>query len=104
MNVLVTGGCGYVGSMLVKRLLDEGHNVTVVDIMWFGNFLGSHQNLKIINEDIRNADHIPMEGIDAIFHLANVANDPCSDLNSKLSWEVNVLGPCFWSNAQSSAM
>ncbi len=91
MNILLTGGCGYVGTMLTPDLLNEGHKVTVVDIMWFGNYLRSHKNLKIVKEDIRNADKIPMKGIDAIIHLANVANDPCGELNSKLSWEVNVL-------------
>jgi nucleoside-diphosphate-sugar epimerase len=91
MNILVTGGCGYVGSVLTPKLLDQGHNVTVYDIMWFGNFLKEHKNLKIIQGDIRDIDAIPMEGIDAIIHLANIANDPCGDLNSKLSWEVNVL-------------
>jgi nucleoside-diphosphate-sugar epimerase len=91
MNILVTGGCGYVGSVLTPKLLDQGHNVTVYDIMWFGNFLKEHKNLKIIQGDIRNIDAIPMAGIDAIIHLANIANDPCGDLNAKLAWEVNVL-------------
>ncbi len=91
MNILLTGGCGYVGSVLTPKLLNLGHHVTVVDIMWFGNFLSNHQNLKVIQEDIRNPESIPMEGIDAIIHLANIANDPCGDLNPKLSWEVNVL-------------
>ena len=90
-NILVTGGCGFVGHQLTESLLDRGFNVTVVDIMWFGNFLKDHPNLTVIKEDIRNADKIPMQGIDVIFHLANIANDPCSDLNSKLNWEVNVL-------------
>jgi Nucleoside-diphosphate-sugar epimerases len=91
MNILVTGGCGYVGSVLTPKLLDQGHHVTVYDIMWFGNFLKEHKNLKIIQGDIRNIDAIPMAGIDAIIHLANIANDPCGDLNAKLAWEVNVL-------------
>lgn len=91
MNLLVTGGCGFVGTVLTKRLLDEGHNVTVVDAMWFGNYLEEHRNLTVIKEDVRHPERIPMDGIDAILHLANVANDPCSDLNPKLSWEVNVL-------------
>lgn len=91
MNILLTGGCGYVGTMLTERLLQEGHNVTIVDIMWFGNYLKTHDRLKIIKEDIRNTDCLPMEGVDIILHLANVANDPCSDLNPKLSWEVNAL-------------
>ncbi|MCX5805048.1 MAG: SDR family oxidoreductase [Proteobacteria bacterium] len=91
MKILVTGGCGYVGSVLVPKLLNLGHEVTVYDIMWFGNFLKEHKNLKIIRGDIRNIDAVPMSGIDGIIHLANIANDPCGDLNAKLSWEVNVL-------------
>ncbi len=91
MNILVLGGCGYIGTVLTQALLGEGHHVTVVDIMWFGNFLKEHKNLKVIREDVRNIEKIPMQGIDAVIHLANVANDPCSELDSKLSWEVNVL-------------
>jgi nucleoside-diphosphate-sugar epimerase len=91
MKILVLGGCGYVGTVLVQSLLDEGHCVTVVDIMWFGNYLKEHKNLKVIRADVRNVDKIPMQGMDTVIHLANVANDPCSELDPKLSWEVNVL-------------
>ncbi len=91
MNILLTGGCGYIGTVLTSALLKEGHKVTVVDLMWFGNRLAAHKDLTVVKEDIRNADRIPMAGVDAVLHLANVANDPCSDLNPKLSWEVNVL-------------
>ena len=91
MNILVTGGCGYVGTVLTRALLDAGHDITVVDIMWFGNHLPEHKNLRIIKEDVRNSEKIPMDGVDAVIHLANVANDPCSELAPKLSWEVNVL-------------
>ena len=91
MKILLTGGCGYVGTPLTLSLLDRGHTVTVVDLQWFGNFLPAHPNLTVIREDIRNADRIPMAGMDVVMHLANIANDPCSDLNSKLNWEVNAL-------------
>jgi len=91
MNILVTGGCGYVGSVLTPKLLEQGHKVTVYDTMWFGNFLEENRNLTIIEGDIRNIDAVPMSGMDAIIHLANIANDPCGDLSAKLSWEVNVL-------------
>lgn len=91
MHILVTGGCGYIGTILTPKLLNLGNKVTVVDIQWFGNYLPEHENLKIIKEDIRNVDAIPMEGIDAIIHLANISNDPCGDLNAKLAWEVNAL-------------
>jgi len=91
MKILITGGCGYVGSVLTEELLSKGYNVIIYDIMWFGNYLKDQPNLKIIRGDIRNIDSVPMKGVDAVIHLANVANDPCSDLNSKLNWEVNVL-------------
>lgn len=91
MHVLLTGGCGYIGTVLVPKLLQEGCKVTVVDVMWFGNYLPAHKNLTIVQADIRDIDAVPMSGIDCIIHLANIANDPCGDLNAKLAWEVNAL-------------
>ena len=91
MHILLTGGCGYVGSVLTPKLLDRGFKVTVVDVMWFGNFLPDHKNLKVIQKDIRNIDDVSIDAVDIVIHLANVANDPCGDLNPKLSWEVNAL-------------
>ena len=91
MNILLTGGCGYVGTPLTESLLEAGHTVTVVDLQWFGNFLPKHPRLTVLREDVRNSDRLPMAGMDAVVHLANIANDPCSDLNSKLNWEVNAL-------------
>jgi len=91
MKILLTGGCGYIGTNLTNTLLDLGHQITVVDIMWFDNYLNSHNNLSVIQADIRNIDKIPMDGVDTIIHLANIANDPTGNLNSKLTWEVNTL-------------
>ena len=91
MHILVTGGCGYIGTNLTNRLLNDGYRVTVVDLMWFGNYLENHENLIVIKSDIREIDQVPMKGIDAIIHLANIANDPTGDLNPRLTWEVNVL-------------
>ena len=91
MHILVTGGCGYIGTNLTNRLLNDGYQVTVVDIMWFGNYLKNHKNLTVIKADVREIDQVPMKGIDAIIHLANISNDPTGVLNPKLTWEVNVL-------------
>ena len=91
MHILVTGGCGFVGTMLVPSLLEKQHTVTVVDTLWFGNYLPEHPNLRVIQADVRDVEKIPMQGVDAIIHLANIANDPSGDLNAKLTWEVNVL-------------
>ena len=91
MRILVTGGCGYKGSVLVPLLLGDGHEVISVDTQWFGNHLPEHPNLKNLKVDIRDTDAVPMEGVEAVIHLANIANDPAVELNPTLSWEVNVL-------------
>ena len=90
-HVLVTGGCGYVGTVLTESLVRAGHRVTSFDIQWFGNHLTPHPALTVVQGDIRRIDTVPMAGVDVVMHLANVANDPCADLNAKLSWEVNAL-------------
>ena len=91
MNVLITGGCVYTGSVLTNKLVDQGHNVTVVDTQWFGNYLNKKSNLQVIKADIREIEKIPLKNIETIIHLANIANDPGVELNPTLSWEVNVL-------------
>jgi len=91
MRILVTGACGYKGSVLVPKLIASGHEVVAFDIMWFGNFLTPHPKLNVVRGDIRNIDDVNLEGIDAIIHLSSVANDPCGDLNPKLTWEISAL-------------
>ena len=91
MKILVTGGCGYKGHVLIPKLLNNGHEVIAFDIQWFGNFLNPHSNLKVVKGDVRNIDEIPLEGVECIIHLASIANDPCGDLNPKLTWEVSAL-------------
>ena len=91
MNILVTGGCGYKGHILIPKLLELGHNVTCLDIQWFGNFLKEHDNLTMVKGDVRNISEVPLNGVECIIHLASIANDPCGDLNPKLTWEVSAL-------------
>jgi nucleoside-diphosphate-sugar epimerase len=91
MKILVTGACGYKGSVLVPKLLALGHEVVALDIMWFGNFLKPQSGLTITRGDVRNTKAIDLSGIDAIVHLASVANDPCGDLDPKLTWEISAL-------------
>ena len=91
MKVLVTGACGYKGTVLVPKLLSAGHEVLALDIMWFGNDLPNHPRLQIIKGDVRDPEQVPLEGVDAIVHLSSVANDPCGDLDPKLTWEVSCL-------------
>ncbi len=92
MSILITGGCGYVGTKLTQAVLDRTtHHVTVLDAMWFGNHLAPHPRLTLQPIDIRRVDELDLSSYDAVFHLANIANDPSVELNPYSSWEVNVL-------------
>ncbi len=91
MKILVTGACGYKGHVLVPKLLKRGYEVIAFDLQWFGNFFASHQNLAVVKGDVRDIEKIPLEDVDCIIHLSSIANDPCGDLNPKLTWEVSAL-------------
>lgn len=91
MKILVTGACGYKGTVLVPKLLSVGHEVVAIDTMWFGNYLKPHAKLTVGRLDVRDVDQINLAGVDAIVHLSSIANDPCGDLDPKLTWEVSAL-------------
>ena len=96
IKVIVTGGCGYKGHILVPKLLDRNYYVKVIDIGWFGNHLPQNKNLLVLKKDIRKIDLEDLEGFDIIIHLSSIANDPCGDLNPKLTWEVSALEHNNW--------
>ena len=92
MRILVTGGCGYVGSRLIPSLMQHGHDVLVVDHQWFGNFLPVSKKVEVYEKSVLDLTPSDIDGVNAVIHLANIANDPSVELNQTLSWETNVLG------------
>ena len=92
-NIFITGGAGYVGSCLIPKLLEEGHKVTVLDLMIYGEgVLPKHQNLKSYKADIRDSNLLKklLSGQDVVIHLACISNDPSFELNPKLGKEINL--------------
>jgi nucleoside-diphosphate-sugar epimerase len=97
MNVLVTGGAGYLGSVLVPKLLVRGHRVRVVDIGYFGlgHLRGLRPSVELVREDLRRITGEPefaaqlLDGIDCVIHLAAISNDPSADLQPELTEEIN---------------
>jgi nucleoside-diphosphate-sugar epimerase len=94
-NVLVTGGAGYVGHVLVPRLLADGYNVTVYDLLFFGSRLPNHPNLRVVKGDIRDTAKLAahLKGQDAVLHLACISNDASFELDENLSRTINY--DCF---------
>ena len=94
-NVLISGGAGYVGTLLTPQLLAAGYNVTVYDIMYYGCELKPQPRLKIIEGDIRETAKFrdASRGVDAVIQLACVSNDAGFELDESLSEEINY--KCF---------
>ena len=92
MKVLITGACGYIGSVLTNYLLNKNYKIIAIDTQWFGKNLKEHKNLKIIKKDFRNINDDDLKNVSSVIHLANIANDPSSEINPELSWNINTLG------------
>lgn len=92
-NIYITGGAGYVGSVLVPKLLNKGYNVSVLDLMIYGeDVLDNHPNLKKIKGDIRDQELLKktIPGHDVVIHLACISNDPSFELNPSLGKSINL--------------
>ncbi|EKQ99005.1 NAD-dependent epimerase/dehydratase family protein [Leptospira borgpetersenii] len=92
-SIYITGGAGYVGAMLVPRLLSEGYKVTVLDLMIYGeDVLKEHPNLTKVKGDIRDQNLLnqTIPGHDSVIHLACISNDPSFELNPNLGKSINL--------------
>ena len=93
-SVLVTGGAGYVGSVLVPKLLAAGHRVAVLDLFIYGDTLGAvadHPGLRQVRGDLRDAAAVgdALQGCDSVIHLACISNDPSFELDPGLGKSIN---------------
>jgi nucleoside-diphosphate-sugar epimerase len=94
-TVLVTGGAGYVGSVLVPNLLTKGYSVKVLDLYLYGvDVLGPvahNEKLTQIKGDIRDEELLreSLAGVDSVIHLACISNDPSFELDPELSKSIN---------------
>ena len=96
-TVLITGGGGYIGSVLTEMALEAGHRVRLLDRLFFGRSvladLEKRENLEICKEDVRYVPAKTFEGVDVVMDLAGISNDPACDLDPRVTEEVNLVGP-----------
>lgn len=99
-TILVTGGAGYVGSVLVPKLIEDGYKVKVLDLYIYGGHvfdsIKNHPSLEQIKGDIRNQELLKKatSECDAVIHLACISNDPSFELNPELGKSINY--DCFF--------
>lgn len=96
MKVLVTGGAGYIGSVLTKLLLDKGYEVKVLDRFFFGketlDEVAENKNLEVIKGDVRSFELNILKGVDIVMDLAALSNDPSGELNPEWTMDINYRG------------
>jgi len=92
MRILVTGGAGYIGSVLVPKLLARGHQVRVVDRMFWGlPHYANEPGVELVNADVRRMPEGVLEGVDAVDHLAGFSNDPTAEYSPEANWQMNAV-------------
>jgi nucleoside-diphosphate-sugar epimerase len=94
MRVLVTGGAGYIGSILVPRLLDIGDEVVVFDKLYFGDagLAAVRDRIRLVQGDVRTFDPELLDGVQTVVHLAGLSNDPSADYNPQANATINAMG------------
>ena len=94
MNVLVTGGAGYIGSVLSRMLLEMGYDVTILDRLFFGtdSIKDIADRVTLIKDDVRWFKPEILKKVDAVFDLAALSNDPSGELEPQKTLDINYKG------------
>ncbi|MGH7728496.1 MAG: NAD-dependent epimerase/dehydratase family protein [Vulcanimicrobiaceae bacterium] len=91
MRVLVTGGAGYIGVVLCRQLLAAGHEVVVLDRLFWGRKPLAGLEVEIVAGDVRDFEDRVLERVEAVCHLAGLSNDPTAEYNPEANWQMNAL-------------
>jgi len=93
MRLLIAGGAGYVGSVLIPKLLDRGYQVDVVDLFWFGNNLPPQTGT--LHKDIFHLSVKDLEPYDQVIFLAGLSNDPMAEFSPSKNFIFNAAAPAY---------
>jgi nucleoside-diphosphate-sugar epimerase len=92
-TILVAGGAGYIGCVLIPKLLDRGYKVRLLDRFYFGEEpLASFQDrIETVVADVREVPDTALDGIDGVINLSGLSNDPTAEFNPDANWEMNAV-------------
>jgi nucleoside-diphosphate-sugar epimerase len=93
-TVLVAGGAGYIGCVLVPRLLERGYSVRVLDRLYFGEEpLGAFRDrIELVVADVREVPESAFDGVDGVINLSGLSNDPMAEFDPTANWQMNAIG------------
>jgi nucleoside-diphosphate-sugar epimerase len=92
-TILVAGGAGYIGCVLVPRLLDRGYKVRVLDRLYFGeNGLAQvRDKIDLVIADVREIPDSALDGVDGVINLSGLSNDPTAEFDPEANWQMNAI-------------
>src|SRR5436190_11980347 len=92
-RVLVAGGAGYIGCILIERLLERGYEVRVLDRLWWGEdpLVDVRDRIELVVADVRDVPPDVFDGVDAVINLSGLSNDPTAEYDPEANWEMNAL-------------
>jgi nucleoside-diphosphate-sugar epimerase len=92
-TVLVTGGAGYIGCVLIERLLERGYSVRVFDRLYWGEapLASVIDRIELVLGDVREIPATALDGVDSVIHLAGLSNDPTAEYDPEANWQMNAV-------------
>ncbi len=93
MKILVVGGAGYIGSALCPALVEQGYQVDVIDLLWFGNYLP--KDINVTKKDLFHCKPEDMKGYEQVIFLAGLSNDPMAEYDPAKNFIYNGALPAY---------
>ena len=92
-KILVAGGAGYIGCVLVPRLLERGYEVRVLDRLYFGDdpLESFRDRIELVKADVREVPEEALEGVDGVINLSGLSNDPTAEFDPDANWQMNAV-------------
>src|SRR3954466_7394086 len=93
-RIVAAGGAGYIGCVLVPRLLDRGYKVRVLDRLYFGEDVisGFRDHIELTVADVRDVPDSAFDGVDGVINLSGLSNDPTAEFDPEANWQMNAIG------------
>ena len=95
MKILIAGGAGYIGTVLAPALAERGHEITVIDLMWFGNHLPEKSPIISIKKDLFDLEPADLKGFDEVIFLGGLSNDPMAEYSPRDNFIYNAALPAY---------
>jgi nucleoside-diphosphate-sugar epimerase len=92
-TILVAGGAGYIGCVLVPRLLERGYTIRILDRLYFGeeSLAEFRDRVEIVVADVRDIPESAFDGVDGVINLSGLSNDPTAEFDPEANWQMNAI-------------